>query len=144
MRGPLSLKFANHFIIFQKRPLRRRFGTGRLHSELWDWGVNCGFGIQKFIWCRTEFPEIRPCIIKYIFWGNLPVNEITNIDFYSIADWLARSIDWYISYDWILWFISTSIWPSIYYGHGCWRHLTLVTNSRCCWPTYQIERSTAY
>ena len=39
MRGPLKLKFANHFIIHQKRPFRGRFGTGRLHSELWDWGV---------------------------------------------------------------------------------------------------------
>ena len=35
MRGPLNLKFANNFIIYQKR----RFGTDRLHSELWDWGV---------------------------------------------------------------------------------------------------------
>ena len=41
MRGPLNLKFANNFIIYQKRPLRGRFGTDRLHSELWDWGVKC-------------------------------------------------------------------------------------------------------
>ena len=39
MRGPLNLKFANLFIIYHKRPLRGRFGTGRLHSDLWDWGV---------------------------------------------------------------------------------------------------------
>ena len=39
MRGPLNFKFANHFICYQKRPLRERIGTGRLHSELWDMGV---------------------------------------------------------------------------------------------------------
>ena len=39
MGGSLKLKFANHFIIYQKRPFKGRFGTGRLHSELWDWGV---------------------------------------------------------------------------------------------------------
>ena len=39
MRGPLNLKFATHSIIYQKRPLRGHYGTGRLHSELWDWGV---------------------------------------------------------------------------------------------------------
>ena len=43
MSGPLNLKFANHFIIYQKRPLRGRFGTSRLHSELWDWGVKDHF-----------------------------------------------------------------------------------------------------
>ena len=39
MGGPFTLQFANHFIIYQKRPFRGRFGTGRLHSELWAWGV---------------------------------------------------------------------------------------------------------
>ena len=39
MGGPLKLRFANHFVIYQKRPLWGRFGTDRLHSELWDWGV---------------------------------------------------------------------------------------------------------
>ena len=39
MGGPLKLKFANHFIIYQNCPLRGHFGTGRLHSQLWDWGV---------------------------------------------------------------------------------------------------------
>ena len=39
MGGPFNLQFANHFIIYQKRPFRGRFGTGRLHSELWAWGV---------------------------------------------------------------------------------------------------------
>ena len=48
MRSPLNLKFANHFIIYQKRPLRGRFGTGKLHSELWDRGV-------KFQGNRFEF-----------------------------------------------------------------------------------------
>ena len=40
--SPLKLKFANHFIIYQKRyqkRYQRRFGLGRLHSELWAWGV---------------------------------------------------------------------------------------------------------
>ena len=37
--GPFKLKFANHFIIYQKRPFRGRFGPDRLHSELWAWGV---------------------------------------------------------------------------------------------------------
>ena len=49
MGGPLKLEFANHFIIYQKRPFREHFGTGRLHSELWAWGVKttfrAGFGI---------------------------------------------------------------------------------------------------
>ena len=39
MGGPLKLKFANHFIIYQNCPVRGHFGTGRLHSQLWDWGV---------------------------------------------------------------------------------------------------------
>ena len=39
MGGPFTLQFANHFIFYQKRPFRGRFGTGRLHSELWAWGV---------------------------------------------------------------------------------------------------------
>ena len=39
MGGPFTLQFANHFIIYQKRPFSGRFGTGRLHSELWAWGV---------------------------------------------------------------------------------------------------------
>ena len=39
MRGPLKLKFANHFIIYQKRPFRGRIVPGRLHSELCAWGV---------------------------------------------------------------------------------------------------------
>ena len=42
MGSPLKLKFANHFIIYQKRyqkRYQRRFGLGRLHSELWAWGV---------------------------------------------------------------------------------------------------------
>ena len=39
MGGPFTLQFANHFIIYQKRPFKGRFGTGRLHSELWAWGV---------------------------------------------------------------------------------------------------------
>ena len=39
IRDPFKLQFANHFIIYQKRPFRGRFGTGRLHSELWDRGV---------------------------------------------------------------------------------------------------------
>ena len=43
MGGPLKLKFANHFIIYQKRPFRGRFGTGRLHSVLWAWGVKSYF-----------------------------------------------------------------------------------------------------
>ena len=34
--GPLKLKFANHL---SKASLQGTFGTGRLHSELWDWGV---------------------------------------------------------------------------------------------------------
>ena len=34
-----KLKFASHFIIYQNCPLRGHFGTGRLHSQLWDWGV---------------------------------------------------------------------------------------------------------
>ena len=50
MGGPLKLQFANHFIIYQKRPFRGRFGPGRLHSELWAWGVKpkyTDFGIQN-------------------------------------------------------------------------------------------------
>ena len=51
MGGPLKLKFANHFIIYQNCPLRGHFGTGRLHSQLWDWGVNVSF-------TRVENPKI--------------------------------------------------------------------------------------
>ena len=39
MGGPLKLKFANHFIIYKKRPFRGRIVPGRLHSELCAWGV---------------------------------------------------------------------------------------------------------
>ena len=49
MGGPLNFKFANHFIIYQKRPLRRRFGTGRLHSELWDWGVKSPIDSEGYV-----------------------------------------------------------------------------------------------
>ena len=48
MGGPLKLKFANHFIIYQNCPLRGHFGTGRLHSQLWDWGVKIFFAYQFF------------------------------------------------------------------------------------------------
>ena len=64
MGGPLKLKFANHFIIYQKRPFRGRFGTGRLHSELWDWGVNLFLGrmYSKFIqkYGRVELRAKQP------------------------------------------------------------------------------------
>ena len=43
MRRPLKLQFANHFIIYQKRPFRGRFRPGRLHSELWARGVKYSF-----------------------------------------------------------------------------------------------------
>ena len=52
MRGPLNLKFANHFIIYQKRPFRGRFGTGRLHSELWDWGVKTKLTEILVLWSQ--------------------------------------------------------------------------------------------
>ena len=35
-----KLKFANHFIIYQKRPFKGRIVRGRLHSEFYAWGVN--------------------------------------------------------------------------------------------------------
>jgi len=38
--GPLKLKFANHL---SKASLQGTFGTGRLHSELWDWGVKLNY-----------------------------------------------------------------------------------------------------
>ena len=37
--GPLKLQFANHFIIYQKCPLKGRIVLDRLHSELCAWGV---------------------------------------------------------------------------------------------------------
>ena len=39
MGGPLKLKFADHFIIYQKYPFRGRIVPGGLHSELRAWGV---------------------------------------------------------------------------------------------------------
>ena len=39
MRGPLKLKFANHLIIYQKRTFKGRIMPGRLHSEIYAWGV---------------------------------------------------------------------------------------------------------
>lgn len=38
--SPLKLKFANNFIIYQKRPFRGLFGPRRLHSELWTGELN--------------------------------------------------------------------------------------------------------
>ena len=41
--GPLKLTFANHFIIYQNRLFRGRIVPGRLHSELYVWGVKSDF-----------------------------------------------------------------------------------------------------
>ena len=54
MGGPLKLKFANHFIIYQNCPLRGHFGTGRLHSQLWDWGVKTNADSLKKMRTRIE------------------------------------------------------------------------------------------
>ena len=54
MGGPLKLKFANHFIIYQNCPLRGHFGTGRLHSQLWDWGVKI-FSLVSIDLSSNEF-----------------------------------------------------------------------------------------
>ena len=37
VKGPLKLKFANDFIVYQKFPFRGRIVPGRLHSELCSW-----------------------------------------------------------------------------------------------------------
>ena len=64
MRGPLNLKFENHFIIYQKRPLRERFGTGRLHSELWDWGVKFSIDLQRRSILRIIRLNLRSLVVS--------------------------------------------------------------------------------
>ena len=50
-----KLEFANHFIIYQKRPFRGRFGPGRLHSELWARGVKVNADNQSVVqWMITN------------------------------------------------------------------------------------------
>ena len=51
--GALKLKFANHS---PKTSPQGTFGTGRLHSELWDWGVK---GSWRILFLINKTPIIR-------------------------------------------------------------------------------------
>ena len=68
------MKFANHFIIYQKRPFRGRFGTGRLHSELWAWGVKKSLLYLIYFKADVEAfynEEIDPYDLVFEFYNNL-------------------------------------------------------------------------
>ena len=69
MGSPFKLKFANHFIIYQKRP----FGPGRLHSELWAWGVNLTFKLTLSSAISKKLPKSIPGSPVHPNVGRLPV-----------------------------------------------------------------------
>ena len=71
MGGPLKLKFANHYIIYQNCPLRGHFGTGRLHSQLWDWGR---FSLVTVQLCLRKPPSVNINV------DNQTVKAVTNIN----------------------------------------------------------------
>ena len=57
MRSPLNLKFAKKIYHLSKMSPQGTFGTGRLHSELWDWGVKLIYNFEFLLGClRTNIP----------------------------------------------------------------------------------------